>query len=157
MNIEIFYKTPKDLEKAIGYISPKTGEAIEFKKTDKRVIVYLLDRLNFFVGRLGTDSYESQSTIADALGLHYKHVADCLRALIDEGVLIAEKKKPERGRERWFYHAVNTDVILWVGAKDAPVLLGSDGKPVAHRKEEVVTKSHCTEVDELCELPSWAT
>lgn len=130
MNIEIFYKTPKDLEKAVGYISPKTGEVIEFKKTDKRVIVYLLDRLNFFVDKLGLENYESQSTIATALGLHYKHVADCLRQLIEEGVLIAEKKKPDKGRERWFYQAVNTDVVLWIGTKSSPVLLDKQGNPI---------------------------
>lgn len=143
MNIEIFYKTPKDLEKAVGYISPKTGEAIEFRKTDKKVIVYLLDRLNFFVGKLGSDSYESQTTIADALGLHYKHVADCLRKLIDEGVLVAEKKKPERGRERWFYRSVNTDIVLWVGSQQAPLLLDTNGEVI--RKENSTSTNISTQ------------
>ena len=160
MNIEIFYKTPKDLEKAVGYISPKTGEVFEFKKTDKRVIVYLLDRLNFFVEKLGLESYESQSTIATALGLHYKHVANCLRQLIDEGVLVAEKKKPDKGRERWFYRAVNTDVVLWVGTKDCPILLDNDGNPVNNANkvatEEVVAERRQEDSEGDEELPPWA-
>ena len=129
MNVEIFYKTPKDLEKAVGYVSTTTGEYLPLKMTDKRVIVYLLDRLNFFVGKLGGEHFESQATIAKALGLEYQAIGKCLRSLIAHGFVDAELKKPKVGKTRWFYNAVNTDVMLWVGNVKSPVLLDKEGNP----------------------------
>ena len=128
MNVDIFYKTPKDLEKAAGYVSPVTGELLSLKTTDKRVIVYLLDRLNFFVDRLGGDFFETQSTIASALGLEYQVVGKSLRGLIENRFILAGLRKPEVGKMRWFYDSVNTDVKLWVGTKENPTILEDSSK-----------------------------
>lgn len=160
MNVDIFYKTPKDLEKAVGYVSCCDGEYKLLRSTDKRVVVYLLDRLNFFVERLKGEHFESQDTIATALGMNYQAVGKCLRELVEHGFVAGEKKKPSKGgKERWFYYSVNTDVVLWIGNQDSPILLDKQGNPVGvptktlrKSTNKVVQKQH-TEVEEDFEPP----
>ena len=160
MNVDIFYKTPKDLEKAVGYVSCSDGEFKLLRSTDKRIIVYLLDRLNFFVGKLKGEHFESQETIATALGMNYQAVAKCLRDLVEHGFVVGEKKKPSRGgKERWFYYLINTDIVLWIGTKDSPILLDKDGNPVNGTKRVVpvkVAEKQQEEFEEDGELPLWA-
>ena len=161
MNVDIFYKTPKDLEKAVGYVSCCDGEYKLLRSTDKRVVVYLLDRLNFFVERLKGEHFESQDTIATALGMNYQAVGKALRDLVEHGFVVGEKKKPTKGgKERWFYYSINTDIVLWIGTEDHPTLLDRDGNPVGSAdksykkpKKEVVVQKQQTEFEKDFESP----
>lgn len=163
MNLEKWKKSPDDLDKAVGYVSPKTGEYVVFKANDKRIIVHLLNRVGFFVDKLKGEYYESQETIATALGLSYKNFGISARKMIENGLIDAELRKPDKGKTRWFYDGVNTGVVLWVGSKDNPILLDKEGNPITKpqtsakiSKKTVVEKKQTLTEERDPDLPEWA-
>ena len=118
---ETFYKTPKTLLEADGYFSPKTGEPVVIRSSEKLIYIYMLDRLKFFVDVLGGQHFESQETIAKKCGLERKSVIRAMVSFVEHGVVQAEKGKPEKGgRERWFYHSINPDLKFWCGSIEKP-------------------------------------
>lgn len=134
MKEENFYKAPKSLWKAKGYFSPKTGEAIQLKESDKLVYVYMLDRLVFFVNKQKGQHFESQATIADACGLEYKVVGKILRSLMEHSVIEGKKLRPNGvGQWRWHYTSILKDLTYWVGSADNPEVIEkvAIGKPMS--------------------------
>lgn len=124
MKGDIFYKVPKNLVRAKGYISPLTGVAVKLTSTEKLVYIYILDRINFFVRRKNGEYFESQHTIAEGCGLEYKAVGRAIRGFIENGVLHAKKGK-EAGapRHRYYYTGVEKSLILWIGTESDPKML----------------------------------
>lgn len=124
-----FYKAPKNLWRANGYISPETGEIVLLKESEKIVYTYMLDRLVFFVEKQGGDHFESQETIADGCGLEYRLVGRILRGFMDNGVLKAKKIRPnDRGQWRWVYTWIDKNLIYWI-KKDQSVSERTTKKP----------------------------
>lgn len=114
---ETFYKVPKTLLEADGYFSPKTGEPIVIRSSEKLIYIYMLDRLSFFVDVLGGQHFESQETIAKKCGLERKSVIRAMVSFVEHGVVQAKKDKPQKGgRERWFYHSINPNLKFWCGS-----------------------------------------
>lgn len=145
---ENFYKVPKSLWKADGYISPRTGKPIELKSSEKIIYVYMLDRLNFFVNRIGKKHFESQETIAKECGLERKSVARAMEAFVVNGVVEASKDKPEKGRERWFYHSINSDLQFWRGCSENPELIVK--QLVGHSNQGLVSSKQNTKPNVIC-------
>lgn len=120
MNADEFYKLPKDLARADGFISKTTGEAVKITASGKLIYAYMLSRNEFFTGSLKGQHYESQTTIAESCGLEYKVCGNTLRSFIKHGILEGKKLKPEQGGlPRWYYYKVHTDIKLWVGDVDS--------------------------------------
>jgi len=116
MNTNEFYKLPKDLAKADGFIDKKTGEPIKITASGKIVYAYMLTKNEFFTEKLQGQHYESQATIAKACSLEYKAAGTILRSFLDHGVIEGKKFKPENGGQvRWHYYKVFTDLVLWEG------------------------------------------
>ena len=124
MKEENFYKAPKSLWRAKGYFSPKTGEAVQLKESEKLVYVYMLDRLVFFVDKQKGQHFESQATIADACGLEYKVVGKILRSFMDHSVIEGKKLRPNGvGQWRWHYTSILNDLDYWVGTIQEPEII----------------------------------
>lgn len=115
MNTEDFYKLPKSLALADGFISKVTGEAIKLSASGKIIYAYMLSKNEFFTETLKGQHYESQATIAKFCGVEYKSAGAILRSFLDHGVMEGKKLKPDQGQWRWFYHKVYSDVMLWEG------------------------------------------
>ena len=81
-----FYQTEKGLWKAKGYYSPKTGELMNLTNAEKMVYMYMLDRVAFFVDELKTLHFESQDTIATALGIGMVFGAKTVVTFLSAGV-----------------------------------------------------------------------
>lgn len=119
MNTEEFYKLPKSLALADGYISKATGEAIKLSASGKIIYAYMLTKNGFFTDKMKGQHFESQATIAKACGLEYKAAGTILRAFIEHGVMDGKKLRPEKGGQwRWHYSKVFTDIVLWEGSID---------------------------------------
>ena len=129
MNTEEFYKLPKQLAMADGFISKTTGEAIKLTASGKIIYAYMLTKNSFFTDKLQGQHYESQATIAKCCGLEYKAAGTILRIFLDHGVMEGEKLRPNKGGQwRWHYYKVHTDLMLWEGdTKDFVIL--EDQKP----------------------------
>lgn len=124
MKEENFYKAPKSLWQAKGYFSPKTGEAVQLKESEKLVYVYMLDRLIFFVDKQKGQHFESQATIADACGLEYKVVGKILRSFMDHSVIEGKKLRPNGvGQWRWYYTSILNDLSYWSGTIEDPEII----------------------------------
>lgn len=109
-----FYKAPKNLWRASGYISPKTSEIVLLKESEKIVYTYMIDRLVFFVEKQQGEHFESQETIADSCGLEYRVVGRILRGFMDNEVLQAKKIRPnDRGQWRWVYTHIEKSLTFW--------------------------------------------
>lgn len=126
MEEDIFYKVPKNLVRAKGYVSPRHGTFLKLSSTEKLVYVYMRDRLKFFVGKQGGQHFESQQTIADACGMEYKAVGKALRGFINNGVLLGKKGKEAGSSHHRYYYAGIEDLTLWVGTEGEEKLLTTE-------------------------------
>lgn len=116
MNTDEFYKLPKSLAMADGYISKKTGEAVKLTASGKIIYAYMLSKNEFFTGTLKGQHYEAQATIAKCCGVEYKAAGTILRSFLDHGIMEGKKLKPDSGQWRWFYYKVHSDLMLWQGS-----------------------------------------
>lgn len=116
MNINDFYRFPKSLAMADGYISKVTGEAVKLSASGKIIYAYMLTKNEFFTETLKGQHYESQATIAKFCGVEYKSAGAILRTLLEHGVLEGKKLRPDKGGQwRWFYYTIHSDLMLWEG------------------------------------------
>lgn len=116
MNTDEFYKLPKSLAMADGFISKETGEPVKLSATGKIIYAYMLTKNGFFTETLKGQHYESQATIAKFCGVEYKSAGAILRTFIDHGVLEGKKLRPDKGGQwRWFYYTIHSDLVLWEG------------------------------------------
>lgn len=124
MNTAEFYKFPKDLARAIGYVCQSTGEMVRFTPSTKIVYAYMISRNEFFTGRMKGCHFESHKVIADSCGMEEKACGKILRKMMEHGLIEAEKKQPEKGgHSRYYYEIVKTDIHLWVGCASNPEML----------------------------------
>lgn len=129
-----FYKLPKALAMADGFISKKTGEAINLTSSAKIIYSYMLSKNEFFTEALKGQHYEAQSTIAKCCGMEYKATGKILRTFLDHGIMEGQKLRPDQGQWRWFYHKVHVDLDLWEGTT-------KDFKVIEQKKSKWVEKS----------------
>lgn len=116
MNTDEFYKLPKSLAMADGYISKKTGEAVKLTASGKIIYAYMLSKNEFFTETLKGKHYEAQATIAKCCGIEYKAAGTILRSFLDHEIMEGEKLRPDSGQWRWFYYKVHSDLVLWEGS-----------------------------------------
>lgn len=117
MNTEEFYKLPKDLAKADGYVNKETGEIVKLSSSAKIIYAYMLNKTDFFTEKLKGQHFETQTTIAKACGLEAKAVGTILRSFLENGAITGKKLRPEGGGQwRWYYYKVMTDLVLWQGS-----------------------------------------
>lgn len=116
MNTDEFYKLPKSLAMADGYISKKTGEAVKLSASGKIIYAYMLSKNEFFTETLKGKHYEAQATIAKCCGVEYKAAGTILRSFLDHEIMEGEKLRPDSGQWRWFYYKVHSDLVLWEGS-----------------------------------------
>lgn len=83
---EQFYKYPKLLFQADGYVSRKTGEFVKLTDSEKNVYVIMKARNEFF-----EQHYDKQSDIAEMCNLTVKKAGDTLRDFIHHEIVVAEK------------------------------------------------------------------
>lgn len=139
MQVENFYPMSKKLCKSNGFFSKANGEAVPLTSSMKLVYMYMLDRNEFFTGKLSSTHYESQATIAENCGLEYKAVGKILRTFVLHKVLEATKLRPNgEGQWRWVYHKVDKDMKLWQGnTKEPKLITDKPTVPVASNKAVV--------------------
>jgi hypothetical protein len=116
VNTDEFYKLPKSLALADGYISKKTGEAVKLSASGKIIYAYMLSKNEFFTETLKGQHYEAQATIAKCCGVEYKSAGTILRSFLDHGIMEGQKLRPDSGQWRWFYYKVHSDLVLWEGS-----------------------------------------
>jgi hypothetical protein len=129
VNTDEFYKLPKSLAMADGYISKKTGEAVKLSASGKIIYAYMLSKNEFFTETLKGQHYEAQATIAKCCGVEYKSAGTILRSFLDHGIMEGKKLKPDSGQWRWFYYKVHSDLMLWEGTKDNYTVVDSIPAP----------------------------
>ena len=120
---DTFCKVPTMLMEAVGYIG-KDGEYVKFADTDRWVIAYMLQKIEFYKEKLKSECFESQRTIASGIGREYQSVGDSVRRLRDNGVLNGEVKvRPgSGGKGSWYYYGI-FQTTLWRGTKEKPEIL----------------------------------
>ena len=145
MNEDVFYKFPTALMRAQGFVNKETGELVKLTPLAKQVYVYMLSRNRFFTSDLKSEHYETQQTIADACGCEYKVAGKILRSFVDNGIVRADKLRPNGvGQWRWFYREV-TEMNLWFSEK-----------PVDNKNEKVQnTQTVCEYTDEFLAGINW--
>lgn len=145
MNEDVFYKFPTALMMAQGFVNKETGELVKLTPLAKQVYVYMLSRNRFFTSELKSEHYETQQTIADACGCEYKVAGKILRSFVDNGIVRADKLRPNGvGQWRWFYREV-TEMNLWFSEK-----------PVDNKNEKVQnTQTDCEYTDEFLAGINW--
>lgn len=113
MNLQIFYRAPKDVLAAHGFVSPKTGEFIAMKSTDKLILIYMLDRTPHLTSTKGSH-FETQATIGDAIGVEWKAAARSLKVFTDHGVIMCKKERNLAISPHlcYYYLGVNTGVVF---------------------------------------------
>jgi hypothetical protein len=116
VNTDEFYKMPKSLAMADGYMSKRTGEAVKLSASAKIIYTYMLSKNEFFTETLKGKHYEAQATIAKCCGVEYKSAGTILRSFLDHEILEGKKLRPDQGQWRWFYYKVHSDLILWEGS-----------------------------------------
>lgn len=138
MNTEQFYKLPKALAMANGFIDKNTGEPIKLTPSSKIIYAYMLEKTRFFTQDMKGQHFECQSTIAKACGLEQKVVGTILRIFLEHGIIEGEKLRPkDGGQKRWHYYKVLTDLVLYEGdTKDFKILEEEKSKYV----EKVLSK-----------------
>lgn len=141
MNTDEFYKLPKSLAMADGYISKKTGEAVKLTASGKIIYAYMLSKNEFFTETLKGQHYEAQATIAKCCGVEYKAAGTILRSFLDHGIMEGKKLKPDSGQWRWFYYKVHSDLMLWEGSVQDFQLIEEERPKYA---EKVVSKPAIT-------------
>lgn len=135
MNIDDFYRFPKSLARADGFISKATGEAIKLSASGKIIYAYMLTKNSFFTEKMSGQHYESQATIAKFCGVEYKSAGAILRTMLDHGVLEGKKLRPDNGGQwRWFYYKIHSDLMLWEGT-------AQDFKIIEEEKPKYVEKT----------------
>ena len=151
----LFYKLPQDLCRSSGFVSKVTGEFVSLTASAKIVYSYMLARNEFFVNKNGGEHFETQSTIGDACGVEYRTVMRIMKDFIDHGVVVADKKRVgSTGHVKYFYKRVSADLVLWVGKKTSPIVLGE--KPVDNKNEKVQnTQTDCEYTDEFLAGINW--
>lgn len=95
-----FIQVDKKWFGATHYTSPKTGELKPLSADKKNMYLVLRDRSKFF-RKIGMFHFESQETISSLCNVDRRTVGRWFKELMEEGVLIAEK----RGR-KWYYKEV---------------------------------------------------
>jgi len=154
MNTEDFYKMPKGLARADGYISKKTGEPVKLSASAKIVYMYMLSKNEFFTQKLSGQHYEAQATIADCCGLELKATGNILRSFIDHGLMEGKKIRPNgEGQWRWFYHKVYSDVILWKGSIDSFEILEEKKTDRVFAKIEQPVNKYVHQEDDEYQMP----
>jgi hypothetical protein len=141
VNTDEFYKLPKSLAMADGYISKKTGEAVKLSASGKIIYAYMLSKNEFFTETLKGQHYEAQATIAKCCGVEYKAAGTILRSFLDHGIMEGKKLKPDSGQWRWFYYKVHSDLMLWEGSVQDFQLIEEEKPKYA---EKVVSKPTIT-------------
>jgi hypothetical protein len=141
VNTDEFYKLPKSLAMADGYISKKTGEAVKLSASGKIIYAYMLSKNEFFTETLKGQHYEAQATIAKCCGVEYKAAGTILRSFLDHEIMEGKKLKPDAGQWRWFYYKVHSDLMLWEGSVQDFRLIKEEKPKYA---EKVVSKPTIT-------------
>lgn len=75
-----------ELSKAIHYIS-SSGEKVKWSHLMKFVYAHILNKNWFFTVKLGCTHFESQKTMAEAVGSDYQVVGRILRSFRDNGII----------------------------------------------------------------------
>lgn len=94
-NVEQFLRITKELLKAKQYVSLTTGESVSLDLTSKSVYSWMKDRWAFFTKGSG-QYYDSQSDVADALGIHRNTVSKIIAKFLEHGIFVVEKRKNGR-------------------------------------------------------------
>ena len=142
MNTDEFYKLPKSLAMADGYISKKTGEAVKLSASGKIIYAYMLSKNEFFTETLKGQHYEAQATIAKCCGVEYKSAGTILRSFLDHGIMEGKKLKPDSGQWRWFYYKVHSDLMLWEGSVEDFQLIEEEKPCYAEKVVSKPTQTH---------------
>lgn len=136
-----FYKIPKSLWQARGYVSPETGDLVEFTLSSLKVYVDLKDTHNWRQST-GKETFKSQQSIAEATGLDRLTVGKVVRGFVRDGVIEAIKTRPmdrygkPRGRERWMYRNISK-LALWTGTKNQPFMLSTEPSPTQNTSSHI--------------------
>lgn len=94
-NVEQFLRVTKELLKAKHYLSLTTGEAVDIDLTSKSIYSWMKDRWTYFTKGNG-QYYDSQTDVADALGIHRNTVGKIIAKFLEHGIFVVEKRKNGR-------------------------------------------------------------
>jgi hypothetical protein len=83
---EQFYKYPKMLMLAQGYISMKTGEVVGLGEIEKNIYVVMKARNSYF-----ENHYDKQSDIANMCNVSLRKAADVIREFTNHGIIESTK------------------------------------------------------------------
>lgn len=140
MEVSPFYKAPKQLFRSCGFVCKTTGQVIELSVSAKIVLMYMIDRSDFFITEKGKDHFETQSTIGAACGIDRRSAARALKLLVDTGVISAVKQRrlALSPHSQWYYRGVDLTVELvekigddFVGM-DTGLVIGRIEPPTVH-------------------------
>lgn len=147
MEVSPFYKAPKQLFRSCGFVSKATGQVVELSVSAKIVLMYMIDRSDFFVTEKGKDHFETQSTIGDACGIDRRSAARALKLLVDTGVISAVKQRrlALSPHSQWYYKEVDSSIELVV--KSGEDYVSMDTGLVIGEKLEVVIQPQPEKVD----------
>lgn len=115
-NVEQFLRVTKELLKAKHYLSLTTGEAVDIDLTSKSIYSWMKDRFTFYTKGNG-QYYDSQSDVADALGIHRNTVGKIIAKFLEHGIFVVEKRKNGRFENNVY---VQIKALTFVDVPKAP-------------------------------------
>lgn len=138
-NVEQFLSIPKKLLKAKHYLSLTTGEPVDIDLTSKSIYSWMKDRWTYFTKGNG-QYYDSQTDVADALGIHRNTVGKIIAKFLEHGIFVVEKRKNGK-----FENSVYVQIhpLTFVNAPKSPKKAPESASPI--------TLYPCQELEEFVE------
>ena len=149
MEVTPFYKAPKQLFRSCGFVCKSDGSVVDLSVSTKIVLMYMIDRSEFFITEKGKEHFETQSTIGDACGIDRRSAARALKLLVDTGVISAVKQRrlALSPHSQWYYTGV--DVTIELVEKIGDQFVSMDTGLIIEEKQEVAQKAELTYDDDF--------
>jgi predicted transcriptional regulator len=146
MNVDMFYKAPKDLMSCSGVIG-NDGKQYKLDLAEKNIFVHMIDKCNQFKG----NHYETQATIADAFDLEVRVAAKALKTLVSSGLVKAKKERNHSISPHlcWYYTGVDTSLETYKIERVSRTTRESRSKKVVDNKPE-----QC-KIEYIEDIPEW--
>lgn len=150
MKDQAWCKAPKNLLACTGIVSSVTGERVELSPASKLVLIYMMDRNEFFTNKLKGQHYETQESIGEACGISLKTAGRLLRVFVNHKVITGVKKRnlsasPHRC---WYYENVDMNTVFYKDNEEQERLHEAEKLEEAPKALDVVVGSSSSDVNQ---------
>lgn len=150
MKDQAWCKAPKNLMASTGFVSKKTGEKVELTASTKLVLIYMMDRNEYFTKKLKGQHYETQESIGEACGISVKTAGRLLRVLVNNKVITGAKKRNLSVSPHmcWYYEGVDMNTVFYKDHEEPERLHEAEKPEEVPKAPDVVIGSSSSDVNQ---------